>query len=270
MTIKRQRVNAGALVEVEADNTDTVDTNGFSDPIQVVGAKTAKFSGGATMQANSGLRIGLTQVKINGGAEIVRTRNIESNVGWTNPNDAIDNNINTRAIGQAVGNVLIIDFESIDTQNLNTVLGNTFVGGSDECVIRVEISNDNISYSLIGNFVQFQNTKTTRDHGSQTWRYVRLTFVSQTGSSTPGIFRVFENAPSSSVTVRIRSSTTIDTADGTVIVTDTVINPSSVTTLDTDLLLTGNNEFVTLEIVSTSGIPITITLSEITSIKEEP
>lgn len=268
MVISSKLVDLNGLEFAVSEDTDTIDAGGFSDPIQVVGAETAKFSGGATMQANTGLRIGLTQVKVNAGAEILRDRNIESNIGWSAPNDAIDGNTNTAATSQTTGNVLVIDFESIDTRELSTELGNSR-STTSTANISVEISDDNISYTTIGTFAQVESSKTLRNHGSQTWRYVRITFVSEINNPIAGIHRVFEtNAVASTTTIRIRSSATIDTADGTVIVPDTVINPSTVTTFDTDLLLTGNAQFVTLEIVSVPGFPIPINLQEITSIKE--
>ena len=59
MTIKRKRISSTGLVEVEADNTDIVDTNGYTDPINTVGAKFTKFSDGNTMKANARLRLGI-------------------------------------------------------------------------------------------------------------------------------------------------------------------------------------------------------------------
>jgi len=270
MTIKRQRVNAGALVEVEADSTDTVDTGGFSDTLNVVGAKTAKFSNGDIMQANSNLRIGLTQLKINTGIEAGRNRDIESNSPtWNNPDRAIDDNTSTSATSGDVGDIFVIDFGSVSSSILQTELGcSVFDGGNT--TIRVEISDDNISYTTIGTFIQSEGSKNLRDHGTQTWRYVRLTHTAETAPQLLAqVFRVFETQnTTSTTTIRVRSSATIDVADGTVIIPDLVLNPNTITVFDNDLLLTGDAQFITLEIVSITGFEFDINLQEITSIKE--
>jgi len=66
----------------------------------------------------------------------------------------------------------------------------------------------------------------------------------------------------------VRSSITQDGTDGTVIIPDQVMNTNEQLVFNTELLLTGTGEFITLEIVSFTGLPITVFLSEITSVKE--
>lgn len=272
MTIKRKNIRPSGLLEVEADPTDTVDTGGFSDTISTVSAKTAKFSGGGTMQSNAGKRIGLTQVKINGGVQVLRSGVVESNSGWNNPNNGVDVNLNTFANTSTLGSTVVYDFASINTINLFTKLGNT--SGTTTTVIRVEISQDDVSYSFVADVTLpgagGGPATITTDHGVQIWRYVRLTYLSQTVATDVRIYEVFEDDNSNTITARIRSSISIDTVDGTILTADIPITPNSTTTLDDELLLTGtpSGDFITLELVSLGTIPFPISLSEITSITE--
>jgi len=269
MVIKRQRVNAGALVEVEADSTDIVDTNGFSDPISTVGAKTAKFSGGGIMQANSGLRIGITQLKINTGTAdfIPRSKSIESESGVSNSASMIDNNVNTRGFINDIGQFVIVDFTSIATATLRVIM--ELNNALEPQTVRVAVSNDNISFSDIAT-ISLVTTKTDYNLGVQTWRYVRILSIS--GGNQAEIFRIYEtlDVSSANVTVKVRSSVSLDTADGTILITDQIMNENETLTFDTNLLLTSNpnGTFVTVEIVSQIGGEISVTLDEITSIQE--
>lgn len=266
MTIKRQRVNAGALVEVEADSTDNVDTNGFSDSIQTVGAETAQFSDTSTMEANTGLRIGLTQLKINTGSAVFtpRTRTIESSLNAINPANAITPS-GFCGLDEIPSNV-VANFTSDATAELHVRAGFTGGGGASASIL-VEISDDNVTYSSVSNIVL---TSTTTDYnlGAQTWQYVRVSLSAEVDSIAQ-INEIFEEAdPNATVTVRVRSSVTINTANGDVLITDQVMNENEILTFDTELLLTGNSQFVTLEIVSLTSLNIPVTLSEITSIQE--
>lgn len=263
MTISAKLSDVGGLEFVVSDPTDTDDVGGFSDTI-TTGAKTAKFSDTSVMQANVGKIIGVSQLKINSGAGgVVRSRSLESNVGWGNPNDAFDGNDTTFA-AIAGGGALIIDFTSIATTILKIAHGTT----SGNSTINVQISDDDISYTDLGNFFTTSTSSTgeTVDLGTQTWRYVKVERVSGTASTK--VFEVFEELSSESVTVRVRSSATIDTADGTVLITDQVMTPNQTLTFNTALLLTGAGQFVTLEYVSFVSFAIPINLSQITSVKE--
>jgi len=265
MTIKRKNIRPGGLLEAEADPTDIVNTNGFSDIINTIGAKTAKFSGGGIMQANAGLRIGLTQLKISSGPGAVpRSRNLESNSVWGNPNNAFDGNPASDAATGSIGSPLIIDFTSIATEILKFAHGTT----SANSLLNIKISDDNVIYTDLGNFNTTFTGSTGQevDLGIQTWRYVAIERISGTASSR--LFEVFEVLITDSAIVRVRSSITQDTTDGTVLITDQLINSNETLTFNTDLLLIGDSQFVTLEIVSFSAINIDVKLLEITSITE--
>ncbi len=273
MTIKRKNIRPSGLLEVEADSTDTVDTNGFSDPIQSVGAKTAKFSGGATMQANPGLRIGMTQLKINTAAEVpigARPENVESNTTWTtNP----VGQPYTGASGTVVGSIVVVDFESIDTQGLTTSSNGSFGGAGNGITLLYEYSSDNISYINLGSVTnQDGDAPTITNWGIFTWRYIRITHTATFGAggntATTSMVENITQPPVNNVTVKVRSSVTLDTADGTVLIPDQLMTENSQLIFDTNLLLTGNTQYVTVEIVSQIGNAIPVTLSEITSIKE--
>ena len=298
MTIKRKNIRPSGLLEVEADNTDTVDTNGFSDAIQAVGAETAKFSGGATMQANSGLRIGMTQLKIVtiGATPGFRVEVPADFIGWTATGVTVDNNNTTLTNTTLIGTPpeAVVDYGSIDTRDIALVTRLTATRtefGSGTAFLNYEISDDGVVFTVpVTTPTQFQflNITATGDMGGtipidtgivtfndpnpQTFRFVKI-IGGSTGSQTQVgfIYQFTEQDPGgNTVTVRVRSSDTINTADGTVIITDQVMNENETLTFDTDLLLTGNpsGDFVTLEIVSLAGFDIPTTLSEITSIKE--
>ncbi len=300
MVIKRQRVNVGALVEVEADNTDSVDVNGFTDSIQTVGAKTAKFSNNDVMKANSGLRIGLLQVKINSGLVInnPRTEVAADFVGWVANGTLIDDN-ETTFVNTTIGvPVAVIDYGSIATRTARLVgeltgIRNEF-GATSVLTLQYEISDDNITYTdpvttnkiwatlsitqtgdMGGNIAISSGIISFNDPNTQSFRYIRILGIQTIvggGSLKQGkMFQVTE-APTgvSTVTVRVRSSVTLDTPDGSVIIPDQIMNQTETLTFDTELLLTGDGEYVTVEIVSFSNLPISIILSEITSIQEVP
>lgn len=271
LVIKRKNIRPSGLLEVEADNTDTVDLGGFSDPIQTVGAKTAKFSGGSTMQANSGLRIGMTQLKINTGSAVslLRNKSIEDELDATNTQNMIDNSLGTSGRLNNPSSFVIVDFTSVATAILKLRQSGSSILFNYN--MTVEISDDNISYTNIANLTIIGTTTLDSDLGTRTWRYVRLTYVSNTGGGFVNVSEIFEDIGiTDSVTVKVRSSSTLDTANGTILITDQVMGENESLTFDTDLLLTGNptGDFVTVEIVSLTSADIPVTLSEITSIKE--
>ena len=271
MTIKRKNIRPGGFLEVEADTTDTIDINGFSDPIQTIGAKTAKFSGGATMQANPGLRIGMTQLKINTGTAIFipRSKSIEEELNAVNPLNMIDNNDLTFGELDSIDDFVTVDFGSVTTATLQLILKKS---DANSMTLRTDISDDNINFTTADTRVA-PLSKTSINLGVRTWRYVKIIVINQ-DASTLEIFRIFETVDSASVgaTVKVHSSITVDTADGTILIPDQVMNENESLTFDTDLLLTGNptGDFVTVEIVSLLSTDVPVTLSEITSIKEVP
>lgn len=266
MVIKRKNIRPGGLLEVEADPTDLVDLNGFSAIINTAGAaQTAQFSGGSTMKANPGLKIGLTQLKINtGNPNPGRTRDVILDTGWSTPINSIDGDLDSSASLADPGLPLIIDFTSIDTQILKIQMGSNG-GGSQQC--SVEISDDNMSYASLGNISTALLTQLF-DFGTQTWRFVKVTRLTAAGNPVTIIYEIFEDLPNDTVTVRVRSSATQDTANGTVIIPDQVMNPNETLTFDSTLLLTGVGQFVTLEYVSFTEFAVDVNLSEITSITE--
>lgn len=278
MTIKRKNIRPSGLLEVEADNTDTVDTNGFSDAISVVSAETAKFSGGATMQANLGLRLGLTQVKINVGSTLQSSRSIVpgSDTNTINSANIVDVSINTFAVTPEGNNTQIVDvdFGSIITnKSLAVRYGLGTASGPSSVTYETFVSDDDIIYTSLGTQlinIGSGSTGILFTFPNTTWRFVRVFGLSFTGN--PVEFRTHDvrqsDASPSSVTVRVRSSVTINTADGDVLIPDEVINENTIFTFDSDLLLTGNGEFLTLELVSFSNLPMNVNLAETTSIKE--
>jgi len=299
MTIKRKNIRPGGLLEVEADPTDTVDTNGFSDPIQVVGAKTAKFSGGGIMKANVGKRIGLTQLKINSAAGVsVRTEVAPDFVSFPSTGVTVDNNNTTFTISDDIGATgeAVIDYGSIATRNIKLVTRITYTqaefGSSGALTFVYQISDDNITYTnpvtsnptfqtlstvaggdMMGGGVIDTGIITYDDANLQSFRYVKIT-VTRNGTSDSArtwfIYQITEDiiVGIDQVTVRVRSSVTQDGTDGTIIINNQVMNVNETLTFDTELLLTGNGEYVTVEIVSVLNDPVPVTLSEITSILE--
>lgn len=299
MTIKRKNIRPSGLLEVEADNTDTIDTNGFSDSIQSVGAKTAKFSGGATMQANPGLRIGMTQLKIVtiGATPGLRVELPADFVSFPSTGATVDNSNSTFTLSADIGAAgeAVVDYGSIAVRDIQLVSRIIYTqaefGTSGALTFVYQISDDNITYTdpvtssptfqtvntvqggdMMGGGIIDSGIVTYNDANPQSFRYVRIT-VTRTGAADTArswsIYQITESQTvTPQVTVKVRSSDTIDTADGTVLITDQVMDENETLTFDTDLLLTGTGKFVTLEIVSLSGFDIQTTLSEITSIKE--
>lgn len=275
MTISAKLVDINGLEFAVSAETDTIDVGGFSDAIQIVGAETAQFSDLSTMQANSGLRIGMIQLKINTAAEIpIQPRDvfIESLSGnWTG--SIGQETASSSSTSPGPSNSVVFDFESIDTQTLQSTTNGTFGGAGNGITLLYEISDDDISYTSLGSVTNTDgDAPTVTNYGSRTWRYVRVTHTATSGvpgnTATTSLLEIVTQPPVNNVTVKVRSSVTLDTADGSVIIDDQLMTENSSLTFDTDLLLTGESEFVTLEIVSQTGNDIPVTLSEITSIKE--
>jgi hypothetical protein len=273
MTISAKLVDINGLEFAVSAETDTIDIGGFSDSIQAVEAITAQFSDLSTMQANSGLRIGMIQLKINTAAEIpIQPRDIfiESLTGaWS----GFVGQETSGSSSNSPGGIIVFDFESIDTQGLTTSTNGGFGGAGNGITLFYEYSDDDISYVTLGSVNNTDgDAPTITNWGTITWRYVRITHTATSGvpgnTASTGLTENVTQPPVNNVTVKVRSSVTLDTADGSVIIDDQLMTENSSLTFDTDLLLTGNSEFVTLEIVSQTGNAIPVTLSEITSIKE--
>lgn len=268
MTISAKLSDVGGLEFVVSDPTDPDDVGGFSDAISVVSAITAKFSDTSNMQANPGLKIGMSQLKINSGTATVRTRTLESSVNWNNPNFAFDGNDTSFSNTTDDGAEIIIDFTTVATTTLKYIIAKT--GAASNVTFNIQVSNDNFSYTDLGDDVTSSTSGETVDKGVQTWRFVKVTRVGQSagGSTSSNLHEVFEDSSLDVTTVRIRSSTAIDTANGTILITSQAMNENQTLTFDTELLLTDPSGFVTLEIVSSDTSAIPISLSEITSVKE--
>ena len=296
MVIKRKNITPSGFLEVESDNTDTVDVGGFSDAIQVVSAKTAKFSGGSTMKANTGLRIGTTQLKINttDATPGVRTEVAADFIIFPANGNTVDDNETTFSSSGSSGGEAVIDYGSVAIRDIKLVTRMQYVqpefGSTGAMTMVYQISNDNITYTdpvtsnptfqtlpvtpggdMMGGGTINSGIVTYNDPNSQSFRYVKITLTFSGTASNPTwfIYQVTEqDTITNQVTVRVRSSATQDTADGSVIIPNQIMDENQTLIFDTDLLLTGDGEFVTLEIVSLTSFDIPVTLSEITSIKE--
>lgn len=297
MTIFSKGVDGGGIVDAYADETDTVDINGFSDSIQVVGAKTAKFSNNAIMQANSGLRIGLRKLKINTGNATpgIRTEVAADFVIFPANGNTVDDNESTFSGSGVVAGEAVIDYGSIDTRDIKLVTRMFYTqaefGSNGEMTMVYQISDDGVNFfdpvtssptfqtlavfpggDMMGGGTIDSGIVTYNDPNLQSFQFVKITLTSTGTASARNwqIYQVTEQTVTNTVTVKVRSSVTQDTADGTILITDQVMNQNETLTFDTDLLLTGNptGDFVTVEIVSFTGFDIPVTLSEITSIKE--
>ena len=297
MTISAKLSDLGGLEFVVSDATDSDDVNGFSDAIQIVGAKTAKFSGGGTMQANSGLIIGLSQLKINtaGATPGARTEEAANFVGWPANGTLVDNNENTSEIASIGSPIAVINYGSKAVRNVRLVgqldgVGTEF-GSTGVKTLQYEISDDNIIYTdpvttnkiwatlnvpaggdMMGGIPHSSGKISFDDPNTQDFQYIKILGISTAAggvSNTGTMFQVTEaDVGVNQVTVRIRSSVGLDTADGSVLINDQVMNELETLTFNTSLLLTGPTQFVTLEIVSLTNFDIPVTLSEITSVQE--
>lgn len=269
MVIKRKNIRPSGLLEVEADNTDSVDTNGFSDVLSIVGAKTAKFSGGSTMQANIGLRIGTTQIKIVGGSPAARNRSVNSSSNITNAANSIDGDSGTSANPTNLNATAVIDvdFGVIATAVPNLEFFRSVTSGT--MTFNLFTSLDDISYTLNATVVLSGTGSGTLTGTSTSFRYIRIEYLPPSNPFIVDIEEIFETLLLSTADINIRSSTTIDTANGTILRNIPALPSNATTVIDDDLLLVINGGFLTLEIVSFVE-PFDINLSEITTIKEEP
>lgn len=293
MTIKRKNIRSNGLLEVEADNTDTVDTNGFSDPISIVSAITAKYSDTSIIQAPPGLRVGTTQIKIVAGAEGLPAQILISS-DWTGGANIVDGDLNTQS-GTLVQVTLptvmevIVDFGSIASRNIGAKFniaqpGNLSVTLFTQMISRIFVS-DTLTFgaetSTQSNTVQGTNTGPqnkdfNHNTGPISFRYVKFTLEQGTTNNPNGqragncfVYEVnIGLVASSDAVVNIRASDTINTADGIVLNGPLNISPGSTTILDSDLILVESQKFLTLDIATVGGNSFDINLSEITSITE--
>jgi len=294
MTITSKLVDVGGIFVAVADETDTIDVNGFSESIQVVGAKTAQFSNLDIMRANTGKRIGIRTLKINSFDAIPAARvEVVGDFIDFSPVDGttVDNNETTssNSTDQGATGVAVIDYGTVDTRDIKLVTRMTAIGaefGTGNITFFYEISSDGTNFTVpvtspsqfqilnipTGNVPRDTGIITYNDPNPQTVRFVRLTVASSGGTPAARIWYIYQvtiqEIGVNQVTVRVRSSVTLDGTDGTPILPDQVMNTNESLTFNTDLLLTGDEQFVTLEIISFTNFDVEVSLSEITSIKE--
>lgn len=248
MTISAKLSDFAGLEFAVSDPTDTDNVGGFSDILNVIGAKTAKFSGGAIMKANAGLRIGLTQLKV-------------VNVGGVARIGVVIRGVFVSTV--STGELVAVDFGNISLANIRaTYQNNSQITGS---TMELQVSTDDSIWVTVASSSS-SALNISLNGGNQTYRFARLFAVTNAGVLSPQT--IFEIAITSDVTINIRSSTTQDTSDGTILLSSVVVSDSTTVTFNTQLLLTGLGQFVTLEIVSFSGSNVDVNLSGITSIKE--
>jgi len=272
MTISAKLSDLGGLEFVVSDPADTDDINGFSDTQSSVGGESAKFSGGSAMQANSGKKIGISQVKFEALITDLSARSILSSSGLTNPGNVIDDDDDTNTTFSDTNDELIVDFGSSITAVLKSV-GNRSVSGSHN--IEISLSTDDITYNFLVN-LNYSEAKQTRDHGTETFRYVKFRSVGSTSSAN--VYSIFaEDTGGDDVTVQLLSTSSIDSTSGTTLIGSTVLTATSrdtgsiasVTTFNTTLYLTDAGDFVTLRVVSYAGqFTVPVKLKEITTVKE--
>jgi len=286
-------VGDSGFVEVETEDADTIDTNGFSDPISVVSSKTAKFSGGGIMQANGGKKISLLQLSIDTGAATIRTRSVIANANPPglsiigNSANAIDGNLSTQTDNIDYNNPvppvakgseqpwITIDFTSIAVSDITAkIFSSIFSGASVEYKLQIStVGGDSpANWTTVDTLLLFAGSPNDQflSASNQTYRFARVTAnVSIAGNGAlVGAFEIFELGPGT-VTTNIRSSITQDANDGTIILANQILAQSSSIVFDSDVLLIGSGQFVTLEIVSFSDAEMPVSLSSITSVKEE-
>jgi len=299
MTISAKLSDVAGLKYAVSDPTDTDDVGGFSDPIQSVSAKTAKFSDTTTMKANAGLKIGITQLKIiaTGAVPPARSEVAADFMNFPANGNTVDNDETTFS-QYVLGNPpltvtpeAVIDYGSIAVRDIKLVtrmFANklNFNGGTQSFVY--QISDDNITYIdpvtsnpifqinsvPPGSGLRDTGITTYNDANSQSFRYVKITIIF-TGTSQSGfnftwqIYQVtVQNLGANQAVVNVRSSDNINTANGTILLNGVIINELQTLTFNSSLLLTGLGKYVTLEIVSLTSFDIPITLSEITTVKE--
>lgn len=291
MTIKRKNITVGGLVEAEADNTDSVDTGGNSAKITGgTGAITAKYSGGATIQAPVGLRVGTTQIKIVAGVEHLPSITLISS-DWASGANIVDGDLFT--VSGTLDDVLptvmevIVDFGSIESRTIGTKFniaqkGNLAVTLFIEFTSRIFIS-DTLSFGaeeanqvdkLFGTDTGPQNSDRTFNLSARSFRYIKFTMeqLNNVGNQRVGDCSVYSVnkqllTPTNAV-IDIRSSNTIDTADGAIIRASVTVPPGATTVIDDDLLLVEAQKYLTLAVKTASANLYDLNLDSITSITE--
>lgn len=280
LTISSKLVDINGLAFAVSEDTDPIDVGGFSSVISAVGAITAQFSDASTMTPNAGLRIGTLQTKIKTGAQSLRTTSIESSV-VTSPENFIDGSIAT-VTGSIPGinaetDLLVVDFGVIATADLQIRWrGENTAGSQRNSNIQVFGGNTaGTTTTLVGSSSNILNGGQTEDTtftifgATAIFRFYRFVIGQATGTQVniSLVLLTESNITSGDVSINLRASNTINTANGTIL-ESFVVNTQTVFTFDTDLLLVDSGQFYTLQIVSFSEGPFDVNLEQITSIKE--
>ncbi len=270
MTIKRKRVNSvNALVEVEADPTDIVDVDGFSDLLSVVGAKSAKFSDTSNMTPNAGLKVGILKTVVKIDTSAVQNRSVIQSL-VSSPENAIDSDLGTKTgiTTTNIAAIMTVDFGIISTTTISAKVRREGSGGTN-VVLNLYKSTDNINYDLVASNSGNTAADIILNGGTETYRYARLNMGGNQEVDDVSIYEIYSSVSDKTVSLNIRASDTIDSNNG-VILNSAVIDLDTETelTLDTELYLVDSGKFYTLEIVSFSGIAIPLSLENITSVKE--
>lgn len=262
MTISAKLSDVAGLEYVVSDPTDTDDVGGFSDAI-ITGAETCKYSDSSIIQAGSGKKIGVSQIKF-ATALNPRTRSTIPTTSITDPANVIDDDLLTFGSTSGTGIVVTVDFGIIDTAVIKCKVRHL---GSAISRSALEISTNNSVWTEVSNIQTAADTTFTHDGGTQTYRYARLNVITN-GFGTMQCHEIFEEPSGTTALIRIRSSASQDTANGTIIKDNVTITNNVVTTLDTELFLVESSQYLTFEIISFANGIFQINATEITTVTE--
>jgi len=188
--------------------------------------------------------------------------------------NTVDNNETTFSGSGVVAGEAVIDYGSIDTRDIKLVTRMFYTqaefGTNGAMTMVYQISNDGVNFfdpvtssptfqtlavfpggDMMGGGIIDSGIVTYDDPNSQSFRFVKITLTS-TGTASSRNWQIYQVTESdvgaNQVTVRVRSSATQDAADGTVLISDQVMNENEILTFTTELLLTGAGEFITVEL----------------------
>ena len=275
MTISAKLSDFGGLEFVVSDPADEDGINGYSDSQESVGGKSAKFSDATIMKANTGKRIGITQVQFNTALALLN-RSVNSETSITNSANMIDNSLSSYAVFTSAGtSEIIIDFGSIATAVTKYQWSSNNFGSVN---IEVEKSDNSTGpWTSIDTDSSSSTTPILQDLGSHSFRYLRISYTSLgTALRVYEVWREPSNTPSVDVQLLSTAAQDSTTATKTLIGTTTINSPTMenqtpITSLhNSSLLLTADGEYVTLRVVSysDSNFKVPVTLSDITTVKE--
>ena len=274
MTISAKLSDFGGLEFVVSDPTDEDDIGGYSDSQESVGAESAKFSDAMIMKANTGKRIGISQVQFNTSLAMLN-RSVNSETSITNSTNMIDSNLSSYAVFTSAGtSEIIVDFGSIANAVTKYQWSSDNFGSVN---IEVEKSdNPTGPWTSIDTDNSSNATPILRNLGSHSFRYLRISYTSL--GTALRVYEVWrEPSTTPSVDVQLLSTATQDATSGTTLIgtktinAPTMENQTPVTSLHkSSLLLTADGEYVTLRVVSysDSNFKVPVTLSNITTVKE--